>query len=121
MRKYVELGYFEIEEFDKIKYFDFMSENVEVMVKILVSLGMEKFLINVLIKSSSVNLSIIVEIFKVLYISLIFIENLSDIVKIDMNFNEILDKFERVESFLFLESEKKYDEMDTSDGFEYKD
>lgn len=61
LRKHVESGHSEIEESDKNKYADSMSENVEAMAKILASSGMEKLLTNASTKSSSVNSSTTIE------------------------------------------------------------
>lgn len=121
LRKHVESGHSEIEESDKTKYFDSMSENVEAMAKILASSGMEKLLTNASTKSSSVNSSTTVETPKASHTSSTPTENSSDTAKTDMNSNETLDKSERAESSSPSESEKKYEEMDTSDGSEYKD
>lgn len=104
-----------MEESDKNKYFESLTENFEAMAKIFASSGMEKLLTNASTKKE--NSTTAVEMPHTALASSTSAEN-SDTSKTDMNSNETVDKSDRAESSSPAESEKKFEDMDTS---EYKD
>jgi AT-binding transcription factor 1 len=121
LRKHVELGHAEVEESDKRKYFESMSENAEALAKILASSGMEKLLTNASLKQESENSTSAFDTEKSSLVIADATENGSDAAKTDLNSNETMDKLDRAETTSPAESEKKSEDMDASDGSEYKD